>query len=85
MRRRELIRPLASGALISAALAACGGPAGGTEPLKTTRPATDRVSWMHSANPQTSGFDKIEEAFKAKYPNRPWTRRGRATSTAATT
>lgn len=69
MRRRELIRPLASGALTSAALAACGGPAGGTEPLKATRPATDHVSWMHSANPQTSGFDKIEEAFKAKYPN----------------
>jgi len=24
---------------------------------------------MYSANPQTSGFDKIEEAFKQKYPN----------------
>jgi multiple sugar transport system substrate-binding protein len=24
---------------------------------------------MYSANPQTSGFDKIEEAFKAKYPS----------------
>ncbi len=55
-------------ALSAAVLAACG-PAGGAEPPRAQGPASGNVSWFYSENPQTSGFDKIEEAFKAKYPN----------------
>ncbi|HEU5317795.1 MAG TPA: sugar ABC transporter substrate-binding protein [Chloroflexota bacterium] len=69
MTRRALGRAaVALGApTVTAVLAGCGvqqgsGPAAGGS-------ATGSVSWMYSANPQTSGFDRIEEAFKQKYPN----------------
>ena len=52
----------AVGALIGCGQAGSGAPA-------SSGAASGTVSWMYSANPQTSGFDKIEEAFKLKYPN----------------
>jgi multiple sugar transport system substrate-binding protein len=70
--RRQSVASLA--ALSTGALAACG-QAGGT--TGTGQPAgggdsaaTGKVSWMHSeGSPPVVGFDRIESAFKAKYPN----------------
>lgn len=65
--RRMLCAGLAGSGI--AALAACR--------LQTTPPAQapaqedarpGRVSFMYSANPETSGFKEIIEAFQAKYP-----------------
>ena len=58
-----------SAALIPATLAACGQAGGGTESPKAAAAASGRVTWMYSDNPQSTGFDKIEEAFKQKFPN----------------
>jgi multiple sugar transport system substrate-binding protein len=64
--RRAALASL-GGAAAAGAVAACGqtreqAPSGG-------QAATGNVSWMYSANPQTSGFDRIEEAFRAKFPS----------------
>src|SRR6266542_1678746 len=56
---------LASGAALPF-LAACGATT--TEVPRSAGPASGTVSWMYSANPATSGFDKIAEAWPAKYP-----------------
>jgi multiple sugar transport system substrate-binding protein len=62
---------LGAAALVPSVLAACG-PSGGdgaaARPGGAGGAAAGSVSWMYSANPQTSGFDRIEEAFKAKFP-----------------
>ena len=66
--RRTVTLALAGAALMPGALAACvqGGP---TSPAGSSAPAVGAVTWMHNANPATSGFDKVAEAFRAKYPN----------------
>jgi multiple sugar transport system substrate-binding protein len=74
MLRRTVLSRLGAGALggglTSGVLAACasGAPGGAGEAPRTGGTATGAVTWMYSANPATSGFDKIEEAFKAKFP-----------------
>ena len=67
--RRRFLAP--AGAALGAALAAACGAGGAADSAKpaTGGAATGSVSWMYSANPATSGFDKIEDAFKAKHPN----------------
>src|SRR6476659_2685721 len=71
MLRREVLSRYGAtalaGGLAGSALAACapaaggGTGAGGTPPAGTA--ASGSVTWMHSANPATSGFDRIEAAF----------------------
>ena len=68
--RRALLADVGGGALAAGILAACGqqgAPAEGPGPGAAAA-ATGAVTWMYSANPATSGFDRIEEAFKAKFP-----------------
>lgn len=70
--RRTVLTCLAVSLLAPTALAGCasgnaGGGAGTGEAPKAAA-AAGTVTWMYSANPQTSGFDLIEEAFKAKFP-----------------
>src|SRR6266542_3059772 len=66
-RSRRRVSAGSAAAMTAGVVAACGGA--GTEAPKAAGPASGTVSWMYSINPQTSGFDKIEEAFKAKFPN----------------
>jgi multiple sugar transport system substrate-binding protein len=76
MLRREVLRRLGAGALASVsvggALAACApGTPGGSGTGDAPGPggaASGSVIWMHSANPATSGFDRIEQAFKTRFP-----------------
>lgn len=72
--RRQIAAPLTIGALTPGVLAACGQagaptqPAGGGAGGGTA--ASGRVSWMHDVgNPPEVGFDRIETAFKEKFPN----------------
>ncbi len=72
MIRRPVLQRLSAGELAGGALAACapGGAGGvaGPPAQGTAQAAAGAVSWMYSANPQTSGFDRIEAAFKTRYP-----------------
>ena len=76
MLRRAVLSRFGVGALAgglgSGVLGACapGGPGGGGagEAPRPGTAASGAVSWMYSANPATSGFDRIEAAFKARYP-----------------
>jgi multiple sugar transport system substrate-binding protein len=66
--RRRLLG--AAGAIATLPLLGACRASGGAPPQGTTgAAAAGSVSWMHSANPQTSGFDRIEEAFKQANPN----------------
>jgi len=76
MLRREVLSRYGAtalaGGLAGSALAACapaagGGTGAGGTPLAGTA-ASGSVTWMHSANPATSGFDRIEAAFKSAFP-----------------
>ena len=67
--RRRLVRgavSLGAGPLL---LGACGQSQSTSGGGGASGAPTGTVSWMHSADPATSGFDKIEEAFKTKFPN----------------
>jgi multiple sugar transport system substrate-binding protein len=76
MLRREVLRRFGAGGLAGgltgSALAACApGATGGAGAGEAGRPSaapTGSVTWMHSANPATSGFDRIEAAFKGAFP-----------------
>jgi multiple sugar transport system substrate-binding protein len=74
MLRRTVLTRLRAGALggglASGVLGACapGSSGGAGEAPRTGGVATGAVTWMHSANPATSGFDKIEAAFKTEFP-----------------
>src|SRR5262245_57136773 len=74
MLRRTVLTRLSAGALggglTSGVLGACapGSSGGPGEAPRTGGVASGAVTWMYSANPATSGFDKIEAAFKTKFP-----------------
>ncbi len=71
MIRRTVLNRLSAGALASGVLGACtpggAGGAAGSPAQGTGQAAAGAVTWMYSANPQTSGFDRIEAAFKSRF------------------
>ncbi|MBI3972091.1 MAG: extracellular solute-binding protein [Chloroflexi bacterium] len=67
--RRTVFVGLSGGAL-AGILAACGqtGNQAGTSAAPQASAPAGNVTWMYSANPQSTGFDRIEAAFREKYP-----------------
>ncbi|MGH2369123.1 MAG: ABC transporter substrate-binding protein, partial [Chloroflexota bacterium] len=67
--RRTIFASL-SAAVLPAALAACGQTSQTSGGGETAKPAaaTGKLTWAYSDNPQSTGFDQIEAAFKEKYP-----------------
>ncbi len=64
--RRTLLRLFGVTAPLQAAFTACGQA---TSPATRGGPeAAGSVTWAYSANPQSTGFDRIEAAFRQKYP-----------------